>query len=117
MGAFFQINADWAGGNYGPIIAYLTLEANSTQTLRIYKRTSDAAMAEILSVPNLANRFIEMRWVIDPGPNTVAVWVDGVHRGTLRYTVYSATGSERQAFMGRVISAAQFDSVSIRVGT
>lgn len=113
-GARFRINADWSGGLSAPIIARTQLQADATQTLTVENKTDVAGSTRLVSVAGLSERFVDLRLVIDPELDTVAVTVAGVHRGTYRYGSFIPPADKRVASL-RADGTAEFDYVSIRV--
>lgn len=114
-GAVFRINVDWSNGTFAPIIVYLQLQPDSTQTLTVHKKTDSTTLVRLVTVTGLSNEFVKLRLVIDPDLDTVSVTVNGEHRGTYVYGKYAPSHSNRFAFLSRDVSNAEFDYVSLRV--
>lgn len=114
-GAVFSINADWSNGTFAPILVYLQLQPDNTQTLTAYKKTDAATRVRLVTVTGLSNDFVDLRLVIDPDLDTVSVTVNGEHRGTYVYSKFAPPHSDRFASILRDISNAEFDYVSVRV--
>ncbi len=115
-GAVFWINADWSGGTFAPIFAYLQLQADGTQTLSVYHKLNDSTSVRLMSVPGLSSGFVDLRLLIDPGYNTVNVKVGGTDKGTYTFNAFTASNSDRFATVLPWGSNAEFDSVRVRVG-
>lgn len=114
-GALFWINVDWSGLTTGPILAYVQLQPDSTQTLTVYRKPDGATTQAIVTVPGLPDDFVTLRLLIDPDLDTVNVQVDGTDYGTRVYTRYALPASRRVAMIGPVGSDVEFDYVSVRV--
>ena len=64
----------------------------------------------------LPDDFITVRLIVDPDAGTVAVFVDGAHKGTHAYT-WGYSDAEQMAAVYAEGCTGKIDSVSIRVGT
>jgi hypothetical protein len=115
-GAVFSINADWSGGTFAPLFAYLQLQGAGTQTLSVYSKRDSSTPVRLMAVTGLPAGFVTLRLLIDPTPNTVNVHVNGAEKGTYTYYTFAQTGSDRFASVLASGSAADFDYVRIHVG-
>ena len=115
-GAVFWINADWSGGTFIPLFAYLQLQADGTQTLTVYCKQDSTTAVSLVSLAGLPSGFVNLRLVIDPGYDTVNIKVNDANAGTFTYTPFAQSNSDRFATVQASGSSAEFDSVSIRIG-
>jgi hypothetical protein len=115
-GAVFWINADWANGLFTPIFACLQLQADGKQTLTVYTKLDGSSRLSLMSVPGLSGGFVSLRLLIDPGPNTVNVRINGHDYGTRTYRIFSPSSDQRFATIMGSGSQAEFDHVRVRVG-
>ncbi len=115
-GAVLWINADWAGGTFAPLFAYLQLQGDGTQTLSVYSKRDSSTPVRLMAVTGLPSGFVTLRLLIAPTPNTVNVHVNGAEKGTYVYYTFAQTGSDRFASVLASGSAADFDYVRIHVG-
>jgi len=115
-GAVFSINADWSGGTFAQLYAYLQLQVDGTQTLSVYSKRDSSTPVRLMAVTGLPADFVTLRLLIDPTPNTVNVHINGTEKGTYTYYTFAQTGSDRFASVQASGSAADFDYVHIHVG-
>ena len=117
-GAVVRINADRQGGQYAPILVYVKRQADGSQTLALYGKTTDAAMKLLATRSNLANAFIRYQLTILPSINLVNLQINGEDQGTFSYPTYTpSTSTDRYVTLFADTSAAEFDYVDVRVGT
>jgi prepilin-type N-terminal cleavage/methylation domain-containing protein len=114
-GAVFWINADWSGSSCAPIVAALQLQADGTQKLTVYRKPDEATKLALVQASGLSSDFVTLRLLIDPGLDTVNVRVNGGDYGTFAYSTTALPSDDRFASVYTVGSAAEFDSVSVRV--
>jgi hypothetical protein len=114
-GAVFWINADRGGSTCAPILAFLQLQADTTQTLIVYHQADEATKVRLVTVPGLSDDFVTLRLLIDPALDTVNVKVDGVDYGTSLYNRITPAETQKFASIFEDGSHAEFDSVSVRV--
>ncbi|OHB66543.1 MAG: hypothetical protein A2V70_05320 [Planctomycetes bacterium RBG_13_63_9] len=115
-GAVFWVNADWAdAAGAVPIYASLMLQLDGTQRLVVHKKINDSTSVPLVTVPGLDGDFVDLRLVIDPAANLVAVWIDETFQGAFDYECFSLSGDDRMATVRSWGSNAEFDYVSIRV--
>ena len=92
------------------------MQGDGTQTLEAFRRDDDLTPVRLVTVPGLKGGFVDLRMVIDPAVDVVAIWVDGASAGSYTYKPYTMSGDERFASLFASGSSAEFDYVSIRVG-
>ena len=110
-GIYFQINADYTGGGFTPAVATIELLPDGTQQL-----TVTAGAATLVRISGLPADFVTLRLLIDPGPDTNNIVVDGTDRGTYSYIPSAPTTEPRCATLHDWGSNGQWDYVRIRVG-
>jgi hypothetical protein len=113
-GAVIRISADRQGGLHAPLITTLQLQANGSQTLTLYGKTSDAADVQLFRRKNLSNDFVRIRLTVVPAHDVVNVAINGEDQGTFAYPTYAPSTADRFLTLYADTSAAQFDSVEVR---
>lgn len=113
--ARFAIGFDRAAGQAAELHADLNRETNSTQTLTINHHPTAGNPAPLMVLPNLPDRMIDLALVLDPTSDTVAVFMDGEHRGTFAYARASGI-SMRDARLYEVGPHGKFDFIRLRMG-
>lgn len=114
--AEFDIYFDCVGTKLARISATLELKKNGTQTLEVSDYQDATTDARFLKVKDLPGEFVDLRLILDPYDDTVAVFVNGVYQITHRYEKYTdASDKARYAQIGESGKDAEFDSVSILV--
>ena len=113
LGANFWMSFDRSGGEYGQVYTSVVLQADGTQTVRVYSgdSVSDTLLVE---VPGLASGFVQIRLVIVPDQDVIGVWIDQSFRGGFIYRRFS---SHNQRYFAAQPdgSDAEFDYISVRV--
>src|SRR4029079_8061258 len=64
-GAVFTVNALRSGANCAPVIAYLTLQSDGTQTLTLSTKTSDSTTKTLVYIPGLPAQATMLHLIID----------------------------------------------------
>jgi type II secretory pathway pseudopilin PulG len=117
-GAVLRINADRQGGQYAPLLVYLQLQADGTQTLSLHAKSSDAATSRLFSRSGLPSGFVRYQLTIIPQSNVVNLAINGEDQGTFSYTTYApASATDRFLALYADTSSAEFDYCEVRVGT
>jgi len=115
-GASFEIHADRSGSQCAVLYAVLSKPDATTQELKIGNRLPSGDGWEnwlaILSVPD---DFVDVKLIIDPTDDTIAVFVNGVHQGTYTYTEWR-NDNDAGGYIYSYDCSVEFDSVRIRVG-
>jgi len=114
-GAGFSMNAARSGSTCAPVLAYARLQADGTQTLTVYRKTSDAASEVLMRIPNLSSQFVDLHLIIDPVAASVGITVNNVQYGTFGYARFSSSDSSRVASIFASGSTGQFQYVRVRV--
>ena len=114
-GAGFSMNAARSGSTCAPVLAYARLQADGTQTLTVYRKTSDAASEVLMKIPNLSSQFVDLHLIIDPVASSVGITVNNVQYGTFGFTTFSSSDNSRTASIFASGSTAQFQYVRVRV--
>ena len=68
-----------------------SLQADGSQTLRLYHHTSNLTRVLLAEVNGLTPGLLKVRLVVDPQRDTVSLWEHGAFYGTYRYTRYTRT--------------------------
>jgi hypothetical protein len=114
-GAVFWLNYDYSGAYHAVVNAYLQLQADGTQTLRVNKKTDNSMEVPLVTLTGLSSDFANLRLVIDPGSDLVAVWVDRVFQGFYGNTPFLHANDDRFASILAWGSDAEFDYLCVRV--
>ena len=114
--SFFLINADWNGVNCAPLMAYLKLQDDGTQTLTVYRKQHNSTDVTLVKAAGLSSDFVTLRLLIDPAGDTVNIQVNGQDEGTYMYMAFPPGDNDRFATIMPSGSNAEFDHISIRVG-
>ncbi|MHC4629604.1 MAG: hypothetical protein ACYTDV_21735 [Planctomycetota bacterium] len=114
FGAVFRINADRHTGTSANLVARLYKPDASSQELWFGWRL-ESGDEEWVAICDVPDAMVNVRLVIDPAADTVAVFVDGTHRGT--YTYFRGNSNpDALAWVYTDDCSGEFDYVSIRVG-
>jgi hypothetical protein len=117
-GAVVRINADRQGGTYAPLLVYVQRQADGTQTLALFGKTSDAATKLLFKRLKLPTDFIRFRLTVLPQYNVVNLAINDEDQGTFTYPTYApATGSDRYLTLYADASSAEFDYIDVRSAT
>ena len=115
-GTTFWINADRdAAGPCAPLFAVLSRPDAASQTLRIGNWLPAGSMEWLATYTDLPGDLLHVRLVIDPAADTVAVFVNGAHKGTHAYT-WGRIRDDAMAYVYTDGCSGEFDHVSVRVG-
>jgi hypothetical protein len=114
-GAVFSINADRTGAGVAVVSAAVALEADGTQTLTVSQQIDQSTAVALFTLPGLPSEFVDLRLVIDPVDDVLAVWVDNVHQGSFYYAPSPSWNDDRFASVFESGSEAEFDYVAVRV--
>jgi hypothetical protein len=118
LGAVVQINADRQSGHYAPLLVYVKLQSDGTQTLTLLGRTSDSDYKQLFTRQRLPAEFIRFRLTILPQSNAVNLTIKDEDQGTFTYPTYAPTSTtDRYMMLYGSSSLAEFDYVDVRVGT
>jgi hypothetical protein len=115
-GAVLQINADRQGGQYAPLLVYLQLQADGTQTLTLNGKSSDSNTTQLFTRQRLLSEPIRFQLTIVPQNNVVNLRINGEDQGTYAYPTYTpSSSSNRFLTLYEDVSQAEFDHVEVRV--
>jgi hypothetical protein len=118
LGAVTQINADRQSGQYAPLIVYVKLQSDGTQTLTLFGRTSDSDYKQLFTRGRLPADFIRFRLTVLPQSNVVNLTIQDEDQGTITYPTYAPTSTtDRCVMLYGSTSTAEFDYLDVRVGT
>lgn len=115
-GAVFDIYFDRDKKTSARISASIVLEDDGTQTLKMAHYLNAATAETFIRVKGLTPEFVDLRLILDPDNDTVAVFVNNVYKATHLYWRYmDASNTARYAQIGESGADAEFDSISILV--
>jgi hypothetical protein len=114
-GAVLRINADWQSGLHAPIFTTLQLQADNTQTLTLFGKSSDTTNVKLFSRKQLPSDFVRIRLTIVPASNVVNLQINDEDQGTFTYPTFSPSSNDRFVTFYADTSAARFDYVDVRV--
>ena len=115
-GVVFWANVDRTGTQCAPLYAVLSKPDAGSQHLRIGNRLPGGSIDWLAVHTGLPDNFVTLRLIVDTDAHTVAVFVDGAHKGTYGYT-WGYSDTEQMAAIYAEGCSGEIDSVSIRVGT
>ncbi len=114
VGAEMKLPFTAGGSNSGLLTISVSRDTGGNQVARV--TADDGATGQTVALtPYLADDFVDLRVVIDPVVNHVAVWINGVFLGRSVVTQPLTSGTDRVA-IGANGADAEFDYVSVRVG-
>jgi len=115
-GAAVRINADRQGGTYAPLLVYVRLQADGTQTLTLSGKSSDAATVTLCTRQRLASDFVRFRLILSPQNNVVNLYINDEDQGAFTYPTYApSSSSDRFLTLYADTSLAEFDYIDVRV--
>ena len=115
-GAVFDIYFDRVGMTSARISVSIVLEDDGTQTLKMAHYLNAVTAETFIRVKGLPPEFVDLRLILDPDNDTVAVFVNDVYKATHLYWRYTNGGNTaRYAQIGESGADAEFDSISIHV--
>jgi hypothetical protein len=114
-GAVIQIHADRQGGTHAPILCYVQLQSNGTQSLKLYGKASDATNVLLFKRDGLPNDFLRIQLTILPASNVVNLQINDLYQGAFAYPTYAPSTNDRFLKVFADTSAAEFDYVDLRV--
>ncbi len=114
-GAVLRISADRQSGLHAPLIVYVKLQSDGTQTLTLSGRSSDLNTVALCTQPRLSSGLVRFRLTIVPEHNIVNLNVNDVDLGTFVYPVYAPSALDRFVTLFADTSLAEFDYVDVRV--
>lgn len=114
-GAELKIEVDRAGGVHAPIIVRVQRQADGSQTLTLYHKTSAAAEVKLVERKHLSNEFVRYRLTILPANNLVNLSINDQDEGTYTYATYAPSADDRFLTFCANTSSAEYDYVELRV--
>ncbi len=115
-GAVLRINADRQGGQYAPLLVYVQLQSDGTQTLTLNGKSSDANTTPLFTQSRLSSDPIRFQLTILPQDNLVNLRINDEDQGTYSYPTYAPTStSNRFLTLFEDTSQAEFDYIDVRV--
>lgn len=107
--------ADWSGGTALTLNLYVSRQPDGTQNV-LLSDTVGGAMHSLILVERLPGGFFDLRLILDPGVDTVAMFINGTHVATEYYTRESPASPNHYFRLQAGSGTGRFDSLSIRVG-
>jgi len=114
-GAELRIQVDRQAGTHAPIIVRVQRQADGTQTLTLYGKSSDATEVKLLERTNLSSDFVRYRLTVLPASNLVNLAINDQDEGTYSYSTYAPSGDDRFLTFCANTSTAEYDYVELRV--
>jgi len=114
-GATISINADSGGGMTAPLSVNSAVQSDGTQSLQLTGKDADGDDKALYTQTGLGTDLLDVRLLIDPDVDTVAIFIGGAHKGTYTYNRVATVGDERFATLTSAADDGEFDRVSIRV--
>jgi len=90
-GPGFRLDADRAASTTATLRVEPSLQADGSQTLRLYHHTGNLTRVLLTEVTDLTPGLLKVRLVVDPQLNTVSLWEHGAFHGTFGYARYTRT--------------------------
>ncbi|HEX4414574.1 MAG TPA: hypothetical protein VH107_13160 [Lacipirellulaceae bacterium] len=117
-GAVMCINADRQGGAYAPILVYVQLQSDGTQTLTLSGKTNDTTLKTLYTRSKLSSGFVRFKVTILPANNLVNLTINDEDQGTYTFPTYAPTSTtDRYLTVYSNTSSSQFDYVEARAAT
>lgn len=113
-GAMISCVVDVNGGQAGMLTCYLSKKSDGDQELSLYARDSSNDSQLLLDRIDLPAGMIDVRLLVNPADQTVAVRASGKDIGTVVYPLTSTSSGGYVAIGTSGDSGAQFASVSVR---
>ncbi len=108
------INLDWSGNSNSGVYAVARLESDNTQTLKLYtEQTGDDLLTSVTGLPT---GMIDLSLYLNPDQNEVALFVNGVHRGTFNYQFESDANDTRCVTLYPAGSGGLYDQITVISG-
>lgn len=114
-GAIFAINGLRSGSTMAPILVYLKLQTDGTQSLSLATKSDDATTKTLINLTGLAPQPVLLHLIIDPVAKSVSIEVNDVQYGNYPLTPFASSDSNRSATLGANGSNAEFSYARIRV--
>ncbi len=115
-GAVFSINALRSGATCAPVVVYLDLQSDGTQTLTVNEQPTAGNLQNLITIPGLPSGLVDLHLIIDPVSKGICVRVNNVYYGTYPLTLVSTGSSSTFASIGASSnSTAVFTYARIRV--
>ena len=110
----FRIYFDRIGGSCAIITFSVELESDNTQTVNLTNHITSMTKQTLISLGGLTSTFKDVRLVLDPGPDTATIFLDGQHKGTFTYA--RVTANSAHARLRSPSADGEVEHVRIRVG-
>jgi hypothetical protein len=102
-----------SGGDSISVLATLTLQANGTQTLILYEETSTNTYEKREEWPMLNSTLQEIRMVLNPERDSVAVWVNGILLTTCRLSLMDSPALPSTVLVQASGNSCEFDYCNV----
>jgi hypothetical protein len=117
-GAVLRINADRQGGQYAPLVVYVQLQSDGTQTLTLSGKSSDANTTPLFTRSRLSSDPVRFQLTILPQHNVVNLRINDEDQGAYSYPTYAPSSADNRFLtLYEDTSQAEFDYMEIRVST
>ncbi len=115
-GGGVMVRFDQSGSNlHSTISVNVVRESNGTQTVKLFKQTDTTVWEEIAASGNFGLGFVDVRVVIQPAVDYVALYADNQFIGVYPVAQFWDTSQPREVALYEYQAQAEFDYVSIRV--
>ncbi len=114
-GATFSINALRSSSTCAPLLVYLALQADGTQTLTVNEQIAGGSLQNLITIPGLPSSLVDLHLIIDPVSKGICVNANSVYYGTFPLSLVSTSNSAAFASIGASGSTANFTYARIRV--
>ena len=114
-GAMFSINALRSGSTCAPVVVYLDLQADGTQTLTVSEQIASGTLQNLITIPGLPGSLIDLHLIIDPVSQGICVKANSVYYGTFPLSLVSTSNKNAFASIGASGGTAVFTYARIRV--
>jgi hypothetical protein len=117
-GAVMRINADRQGGQYAPLLVYVQLQSDGTQTLTLNGKSADSNTTTLLTRSRLSSEPIRFQLTIVPQNNVVNLRINDEDQGSFVYPTYApSSATNRYLTLFEDVSQAEFDYIDVRVSS
>ncbi len=110
-GIYFQVNADYTGGYFMPIVVTIDKLSDGTQTTGVKVGATDVAV-----LSGMSTDFVDLRLLIDPDLDTVNIQINEQDQGSFAYAAYAPAADPQRATLHEWDSDGEWDYVRLRVG-
>jgi hypothetical protein len=113
-GAVFWINVNEGAPAFSALFVSVVLQPGGGQELTLFGKPDGATEVPLATFPDLPEGFVAVHLDIEPSTPSVAVWTDGVLRGTYSVPLTGVPNGDRFATILSWEGVSEFDSVQVR---